>query len=300
MLYDLISETRDNALRLKPELPEIPDEPPSGDTERVYASDLGMCPLKATRDRHGDTPVIPELHYDNQPGGRHRMEVGNLLAHGLIQRPMLWRYGKGRDGILAETEKRLAGENFLVRGRVDLVLRVNDEVHLIEIKTRNVTNPSWEVKISDFFQVRSYARIWEEITGEVPHMHIITLNWDYMNLYTVKPVDRASFVIIDRLGKHFPNPFNTPYKLNDAALDAEVHRHLEYLHRFNDECPIPDPENNDMGWQCIQWCPKPTKNKPGAMKARCHHSCHFSTPGDKVEVEVLNGRREASWEGIKV
>jgi hypothetical protein len=308
-IYNVLTEARDEYLRWLGggNLP-VTISAPSRSKEnnpQIYASALGACPLANAKKRNGIPANRPELLPENAKGGLHRMSVGNLVAERFVQEPMIWKYGN-----LAQPEVPMNDD--LVRGRADLLYFEPDCINIMEIKSRAVDYGAYEVKMSDFYQLRSYQRIMQRAFPDVAvNAFIVAVNWYGLNVYELEPVP-GGYIFIDQTGTPWKDKEkNKPEVLNDAALDAEIEWHLGYKQGRFTETPYPDLYDRERAWECSYLAdadkPKYVKSrdeiKNGRITVRCPYDCHF---GGANELPIIGrliktsaGKKDCVFEVVK-
>lgn len=308
-IYEIISNACDDYLRYlnqggKPiTLPK--HKRSKGLKTQVYASSLGGCPLQKALEARGVRGKFPDLASDVQPGGLHRMRVGTVLSEEVVQKPLLWDFGKE----MVEIEARISDKR--VRGRIDALLHLDGEHHIIEVKSR-MTEGAREVKLADFYQARAYQRIMQaQRPGESVRAYILALDWFGFNLYELVQIGDG-FRFFDQNENPWASPLNTPDVLNDATLDYEIGLHLSYMLGERTDVPVEDPVNDERGWLCYhkrkdeeaRYLKTGQQKFPGRITPRCVYGCHFDERRerfiDPVVVDALTPTGKPTTEMVGV
>ena len=278
----------------------VPPDRSEVTTTKVYASNLGMCPLAAVLKRE-QAPMLYPPTEDEETSSFHYMNVGIRLGE-LLQEAMVWKYRAGYE---------ITVENDVVKGRMDLLM----DDFILEIKTGapfgQASKPT--PKLSHGYQLLVYGLI----TGH-EDMAIIMINRHHFNgvpfeVWSLVP-DGDGFVFISSNGTRCDEAFNTPETLNFRAVEAEIERQRRYLaHEVSDD-PMPDYINADGGWQCFRWVKKPKTYKtegnakryagdeyipggpdgfyvPGLCKPRCEWFCHAKADDEVTVYLTEDGTR---------
>lgn len=256
------------------------------ETPVVYSSSLMRCPLLAAKKRNKDPEVLPQ-----SPAKRlaalHIMQQGTRSAEP-IQEAMLWHSLSGDEPKMkVDVELSLSSLAGKLRGRVDLVITIDNHIHLIEIKQKsdNYQTP----RMPDIFQALSYSYMWkpEDITAHVMTVRRVSAK-DHdgaFNLWTLKP-DEHGFIVVGEDGGMWNHPVNNPEFINYTTMWVEIERHRKYLAGELNGPPIVDFINTEGFW-CASWVGnKPKKYKKlykgkeerqEYMHPTCTHFCHFAT-----------------------
>lgn len=308
-LYHLIRESVDGYLnylndggaRLKVETKRSGDD----NAGWIYASDLGMCPLQRALKAAGVPPRYPDLLPENKPMGMWRMQVGVRFAE-VIQEAVLWAYradtvsplrNRPNYNIAAWAEVPLLDDALKIRGRADLVIWAEEQMHVVEIKSRDVDYAAWEVKPSDWYQLMVYKGVvdvesWAYEPVGYAQMHLLTVDWYTMSLYQFHRADNSWWA-----ENQSGDRWDSPVELTLDSFFAEVDRHHSYRRGDTKAVPFTDPVNEEGGWQCYQktdkaW-PRPTKAEPvrtAVIKPRCEYGCFFANTRFR-QVQISEGGR---------
>jgi hypothetical protein len=295
----------------------------------VWASALGYCPLKSYFSRSGTEPKFP-LTRDEAFSSEWRMRNGVKTAE-IIQEAMWWKFGftNCEDGITEAVingffsnvdsdyrtcliEHPVHGDEALpISGRVDLAFRTGSDVHLVEIKGRNVQEGSEKAfpKLGDAMQVLSYkmmlARKYPHLTF---HAHVLIGSWYFFNLWSFED-SNGGYTLHCEDGDVW-NYQGAPCVVYTSDVHRECERHLAYLKGERSDVPYPDFINDPIHrWECGQWVNGKTPKKykklyRGAMerteqiKRRCPYFCHTDQPGpwDASETEPESGKYVVHFE----
>lgn len=277
--------------------------------DHVSASSIGKCP-KAFAMRKKELPAkLPELETDNDLVALMRMQ-GGKEAGVTFAKAMVAAYGHN-----VKAELYLCDDELKFHGFADVAIQEDDVTTIIEVKKRaGFFNSPSSAMISDCYQLLSYGLLLSRKGkkfrlilvvldgGQEEPIHIYELastngGFELRDILNATiDVETGEVISFYRVWEH---PLNSPQHLNFYALTEKINILHEWLARENyDECPIPDPVNSKMGFQCIAWKgnkPKAlvTKSNFGTIVPRCPFSCHFNNSFDQKTVEVhKNGHYE--------
>jgi len=261
----------------------------------LHPSSFGKCPLQEAWRREGMERAWEQKPWERE-GMYHLMEQGSRVAE-VVQEAFLWAYGacetpeRDRQISLERTswhqdtffidEYSQHDESLGIRGRIDGLLRLNNEFYLLEMKARN---PHVGPKLSDAYQLMTYMLSTGENTGLIITIHRFSIKfwWLFPN--------NGGFTIVNEWGDRYDQDWNTPDTLNFDLLQQEISVYRQYVFGGKRLTPIEDPYNHPRGWCCFMWDHRPRHNKTtvsrtGTIKPRCEffHLCH----GEPDTIEVM-------------
>lgn len=274
--------------------PEEPHDPAKSEG-KIHPSSLTKCPL-ANAKRRTNEPVVIEQTREEHLRTLHVMQQGVRDAE-VIQEAVLW-HASTRHDVAAHAE--LSIEDDYLRGRMDLVVWLGEECHVVEIKRRD-GNPA-KPKLSDAMQVLAY----QVITPPTLSLHILLLNrwsnnpeldppgfqvWDFRLV-------EDGYVLVDEQDTAFDADWNLPDTLNLDQVWAYTTIQLSYLSGELSHAPYLDWLNDGKG-ECFTWeggwsaAPKKyAKRYKGKTERheyavpRCPWFCHYPL-GDRDDPGIL-------------
>lgn len=311
MLHTLISETVKEYLEsgervpLAPPLPHLEDQ-----LDKVWASNLGTCPLRNFKERSQAEPVLPAL-LPKSLSTLLRMEQGTRYAE-VIQEAMVWKFKQVdsfwygalmHDRVLVEWSL----EDEYVKGRADLLYRTGSDVHVIEIKKPQFLKDDSTPYPTYLFQALAYQFILEALYPLLHiHAHILIATTTGFNLWSLEEIveqnpDQRSWHLVNEIG-------SLAGIVQEQEWGDELLRQQHYLFNRNLMNPMPDFANHPQHWLCASWQGKarPKQYKDvykGATERRekmtvaCPYWCHSpleAVPGGEFEVAEV-GYETGRW-----
>lgn len=306
-MYDLICKLHEanlQYLKTKPDitlpLPYLPDE---NTGQWVSPSRMGGCPAVKWHALH-ETPSTVQLPDWKAEKNAHRMHHGVVWGREL-QKAFASHFGllvldlaeNRRLGVteyvktwhtldwwMSNHPEYLAGgfapevyvqnDTLGVRGFMDGVVRFQDELWVLEIKTRDYGQG---VKKHDVLQLLAYL-----LATGCPNGLIITTGHAGFKAWPVTPEGAGFMVRTEGQAELLDEDWNTPEVLNFDTIRAEIarHQHTLSLDRYTRPAAPLNPLDLD-NYECLEWVQKPRwfKTKPaqdGAFVPSCPYFgvCH--------------------------
>lgn len=245
-------------------LPEKEAHDPEKAQGLVFPSDLTMCPLAARFKREAALGRFQESE-NAVASSQTIMNLGNFYEDFLAE-ALIYTYGE--QNVL----RHVSAEGFGARGRIDILLTVEGQDYLLEVKSSAPFGKAKDPhpKKGHVFQVLFYRMIIGDVPTSIVMFNRHAVNgtlpfkvWDIVkkselwNGYRVLDEDRY---ILDEA-------WNTNDLCYEAVL-AEIQRHANYLSGNRSDIPIPDFLNDPAGWQCCYTTtkPKPYKTERNALQ----------------------------------
>lgn len=272
--------------------------PRMSNSDHVRPSALDKCPLRAALEkRHGSEqatpPDYPHLFIDSQPSLVWLVNHGVYVAK-MLQDAVEW-YASQNTGIAASAEVSFSNDELGMTGAIDLMLTVDGETSVIEIKNRE--SPQYrsvgEPRLGDVLQMMSYVE-----TMRVKQAYLVIVSRWGFNVYTLYQKDSLWFLsnrfymddetkavkfLDDGRGESsiFDADWNNGITMDDLKKrvaniksyynKVDMYESLMGLSDTSDvnfpEAPIQDPYNNPDGWQCVRAVDKGTYGR-GSKEGR--------------------------------
>lgn len=273
----------------------------------ISCSSLGKCPKAYAMQKLELPAKFPGLVVENDLPALMRMrggtEAGITFAKAL----------KHKFGNNIYAEKYLQDDILKIHGFADVILTDDiGQTAIIEVKKRaGYFNSPSEPRITDIYQLLAYGLVYKN-SGINARMYLVIIDGSAsypVHVYEVAP-SHGGFEVRDKFHTiidDFTGEVIQPYTVWEHGLNAPMHLNfyaitekVNYMHswlsmppeQLNADCPIPDPLNSKMGFQCIKWVggSKPKANKikiaTGQVCASCPFSCHFQSPNEVRDVII--------------
>lgn len=249
---------------------KLPKRVRSGKKGFVYASSLGLCPLKAKLE-HDDAPYpFPDLVSKHRLDTRHKMHNGTLAALPW-QKALIKRYGP--KGYEVSVESKELG----VRGRIDFLIPGNK---VLEIKNVNESAAQWK----GYEMLKPYQIMQTMVYGLMLDTHDLYILstfrdgfklWEFnWNLYTGKYEILGTQMVKGKVTVD-DNPLYSP---TEMQLVVEINKHVAYLQDRTTANPYPDYLNQEYRWQCVTINTYANSNGgKGTYSPACPYWCHTDT-----------------------
>lgn len=247
----------------------------------LSAGNLGSCPRAKALSRKGINPDFPELNFRQNRSAMLKIQHG-VMVEDLVQEALV----DSGLSLVSDIEVNAYNEAEHLHGRIDAIIRINGEKHILELKARQsfYGQPSSPM-LKYAYQVMCYGLI----TG-ITNMHIVTVEQGDVQLWSLYP-DGDGYQLFRHTGEIWKNPLNmgswlnmnTIRQMRDTILNLqeEDESHIRQLvpiyNPFDKEHPDNDPLNGDT-WQCVSWIKKPkvlkSRQENGEAINNCEYQCH--------------------------
>lgn len=224
-------------------VPEKEAHDPDKSEGLAFPSSLGKCPLYAFKERSGAVERFPRSQH-SKVAGYHKMLLGNYYENLLVS-ALIWKYGQ--ENVLTH----VSAEGFGARGRVDIILSVEGQDYLLEVKSSAPYGRHKEPAVSLGYVLQ--ALYYRMICGEMPTSIVLFNRWHSKGLpfkvYDIIPEDDG-FIVVDEEGIPLNAYWNNSLRLSYAAIKEEILTHQQYLSGNRSDDPMPDFLNRPERWQC--------------------------------------------------
>lgn len=267
--------------------------------DSVPVSYLGACPRKKALERRNYPMILQHNDWKENPEARRKMEFGNRIE-ALLQEALIWSGYSDRSTI----EVNITLERPRLHGRIDAIVNVDGEDHILECKQRGAFGgkPA-EPFIKEVYQLMSYM-----VATGLPG-HIIIVDRGPVQLYTLLP-SNGGFRLYRQLPEeeriatnHRMELWNHPQN-NEEWLSIEMLEKIGDMHLANIQAdsevlintvPIEDPLSKESTplfgdhWQCVKIATKPRYRKTkenfmGEVIPNCPYQCQPALKSGKPVV----------------